>query len=51
MNINQEIRRIVEYQNTRLPKHDRKSKEFLEKLINEIIDSYKNKRLTSNLLT
>ena len=43
MNINQEIRRIVEYQNTRLPKHDRKSKEFLEKLINEIIDSYKNK--------
>ncbi len=43
MNINQEIRRIVEYQNTRLPKHDRKSKEFLERLINEIIDSYKNK--------
>lgn len=43
MNINQEIRRIVEYQNTRLPKHDRKSKEFLEGLISKIIDSYKNK--------
>lgn len=43
MDLNTEIRKIVEYQNSILPKHERKSKDALEMIIEEIIKAYEEK--------
>lgn len=44
MEINKELRRIAEYQNSILPRHEKKTVEALDVIVNNAIDSYENHR-------
>ena len=44
MQIEKELRRIAEYQNSILPRHEKKTEEALGVIVNDAIDAYKNQK-------
>ena len=44
MEINKELKRIAEYQNSILPRHEKKNEEALASIINDAINAYENRK-------
>ena len=48
MEINKELKHIAEYQNSILPRHQKRTEEAVEIIANDAIESLKMEHLTSN---